>query len=318
MAAAGLAACGGSEETPPPRTPRRWPTIPRRARSPRGRSVLSAPCPRRPRHPTTRCPLPASTSGACSTTTCGCRRNHDIACNSCHPLSGFGADGEATSPGHQGQRGDRNSPTSLNAALHIAQFWDGRAADVEEQAKGPILNPVEMAMPSEAAVVAMLKSIPDYPGLFAAAFPDSAEDAVTYDHMATAIGAFERGLVTPGPFDDFLGGDYTALSPDAQKGLELFLDVGCIACHVGPAVGGGMHQKLGLIEPYETRGHGPPQGHGQRRGQVLLQGPVAAQRRGDRPLPPRRKRPRTSVRWSGSWAAISSARTSTPNRCGSW
>ncbi|MBW2446330.1 MAG: c-type cytochrome [Deltaproteobacteria bacterium] len=255
MAAAGLAACGGSEETPPPAPPPVADDSEARALAARAAGALgalpaSAATPDRPMPPA-RVDL-----GRMLYYDLRLSKNHDIACNSCHPLSGFGADGEATSPGHQGQRGDRNSPTSLNAALHIAQFWDGRAADVEEQAKGPILNPVEMAMPSEAAVVAMLKSIPDYPGLFAAAFPDSADDAVTYDHMATAIGAFERGLVTPGPFDDFLGGDYAALSPDAQKGLELFLDVGCIACHVGPAVGGGMYQKLGLIEPYETEDTG--------------------------------------------------------------
>ena len=88
-------------------------------------------------------------------------KNHDISCNSCHQLNNFGVDGEATSPGHKGQRGDRNSPTSLNAALHVAQFWDGRAADVEAQAKGPILNPIEMAIADEATAVAVIESIPD-------------------------------------------------------------------------------------------------------------------------------------------------------------
>jgi len=180
----------------------------------------------------------------------------DIACNSCHPLDRFGVDNQPTSPGHMGQRGDRNSPSTFNAALQIAQFWDGRAADVEEQAKGPILNPAEMAMPSEQAVVALLKSIPAYPTLFAAAFPGSTEEAVSYDHLALAIGAFERKLITPGPFDDFVGGDYSALSSDARKGLELFMDVGCITCHAGPTVGGTMYQKLGLVEPYETQDPG--------------------------------------------------------------
>ncbi|NNL65840.1 MAG: cytochrome-c peroxidase, partial [Myxococcales bacterium] len=183
-------------------------------------------------------------------------KNHDISCNSCHRLDAFGVDGEPTSPGHKGQRGDRNSPTVYNAALHVAQFWDGRAADVEEQAKGPILNPVEMSMGGETDVLAVLNSIPDYPGLFAAAFPESSSDAVSYDNLALAIGAFERRLITPGPLDDFLEGDLDALSKDAQRGLELFLDVGCATCHNGAAVGGGMYQKLGLVEPYETEDTG--------------------------------------------------------------
>jgi cytochrome c peroxidase len=182
--------------------------------------------------------------------------NNGIACNTCHQLDNFGVDGEPTSPGHEGVRGERNSPTVYNAALHTAQFWDGRAADVEEQAKGPIMNPVEMAMGSETDVLAVIDSIPDYPALFAAAFPEASDDPVTFDNISIAIGAFERALMTPGPLDDFIGGDYDALSEDAQKGLELFLDVGCITCHAGPAVGGGMYQKLGLIEPYETEDTG--------------------------------------------------------------
>jgi cytochrome c peroxidase len=182
-------------------------------------------------------------------------KNQEISCNSCHQLDRFGVDGEPTSPGHQGQRGDRNSPTSLNAALHIAQFWDGRAADVEAQAKGPILNPVEMAMPSEAAVITLLNSIPGYGPRFAAAFPGD-EDPVTYDNLANAIGVFERGLMTPAPLDRFIAGDANALSAEQQAGLERFIDTGCTTCHVGPAVGGGMYQKLGLVKPYETEDPG--------------------------------------------------------------
>jgi len=182
-------------------------------------------------------------------------KNHDISCNSCHQLDRFGVDGETTSPGHRGQRGDRNSPTSLNAALHFRQFWDGRAADVEEQAKGPILNPVEMAMASEADVLATLRSIPGYAPMFAAAFPDAA-DPITYDNVGLAIGAFERGLLTPGPLDSFIAGDPNALSAAQQAGLARFIDTGCTTCHVGPAVGGGMYQKLGLVKPYETEDPG--------------------------------------------------------------
>ena len=178
-------------------------------------------------------------------------KNHDIACNSCHQLDRSGVDGEPTSPGHQGQRGGRNSPTVMNAGLHVAQFWDGRAADLEEQAKGPILNPVEMAMSSEEQVVAVLKSIPGYPPLFAAAFPGE-PDPVSYENMATAIGAFERGLVTPSPFDLYLAGDDEALSPAAQAGLEKFYALGCTTCHNGVGIGGGIYRKLGQVNPYPT------------------------------------------------------------------
>ena len=175
----------------------------------------------------------------------------DIACNSCHDLARFGVDGEPTSPGHEGQRGGRNSPTVLNAALHLAQFWDGRAADVEEQAKGPILNPIEMAMPDEATVVALLANDTEYPKLFSAAFPGEA-DPVTYDNLGLAIGAFERRLMTPARFDDFIGGDASALRGAELEGLDTFVRTGCISCHNGPAVGGGMYQKIGLVRAYET------------------------------------------------------------------
>lgn len=178
-------------------------------------------------------------------------KNHDVSCNSCHDLAKSGVDGEATSPGHRGQRGDRNSPTVYNAALHVAQFWDGRAADVEAQAKGPVLNPIEMAMESEAAVIGVLESIPGYAPLFAAAFPDESEP-ITYDNMARAIGAFERRLITADRFDAFVSGQDSAINAEELAGLEEFLDAGCITCHMGPAIGGGMYRKLGLVTPFET------------------------------------------------------------------
>ena len=177
-------------------------------------------------------------------------KNHDISCNSCHQLDNFGQDGEPTSPGHKGQRGGRNSPTSLNAALHIAQFWDGRAEDVEAQAKGPILNPIEMAIADEATAVAVIQSIPGYPPMFEAAFGD---DAVTYDRIADAIGAFERGLVTPSPVDAFLKGDASALDTQQLAGMKTYIDVGCTSCHNGVGVGGSGYFKLGMVQPYETK-----------------------------------------------------------------
>ena len=181
-------------------------------------------------------------------------KNHDIACNSCHRLDGFGVDGEPTSPGHKGQRGGRNSPTVYNAALHVAQFWDGREPTVEAQALGPVLNPIEMAMPGPEAVVAVLESIPGYAAPFAAAFPG--DHPITYEHMGAAIGAFERGLVTPGRFDRYLSGEVAALSEAEQAGLDLFVTTGCVTCHGGAALGGAMYQKLGLVEAYETADEG--------------------------------------------------------------
>lgn len=175
-------------------------------------------------------------------------KNQDKSCNSCHLLSKYGVDGEPTSEGHKKQRGDRNSPSVFNAGGHFVQFWDGRAATLEDQAKGPVLNPVEMAMADEASVVKVLKSIPGYAPLFKKAFPANAEP-ITYDNMAKAIGAFERTLVTPSRFDKFLSGDEKALNDAEKKGLALYLDTGCTACHMGPAFGGEMYQKLGLVKP---------------------------------------------------------------------
>ena len=182
-------------------------------------------------------------------------KNHDIACNSCHLLDQFGVDGAPTSTGHRGQRGSRNAPTVYNAAFHVAQFWDGRAANVEEQAKGPPLNPIEMAMSSETAVEVVLQSIPGYALRFQDAFPRKSPP-ITYDQMARAIGAFERRLVTPSRFDRFQRGELGALSAQELAGLELFMSTGCVSCHNGPAIGGRMYQKLGLIHPYPTQDQG--------------------------------------------------------------
>lgn len=182
-------------------------------------------------------------------------KDQKISCNSCHKLNTFGVDNEPTSPGHKGQRGGRNSPSVYNAALHIAQFWDGRAANVEAQALGPILNPIEMAMPSEAAVLERLKKDQKTVDSFKAAFPGEA-DPVTYKNVGAAIGAFERTLLTPSRFDDFLKGNNDALSAQEKKGGELFVKTGCVACHNGATIGGQMYQKLGLVKEYQTKDMG--------------------------------------------------------------
>jgi cytochrome c peroxidase len=182
-------------------------------------------------------------------------KSQELSCNSCHMLDTFGVDNKPTSTGHRGQLGGRNSPSVYNAAFHTVQFWDGRAADVEEQAKGPVLNPVEMAMPSEEAVVNVIKSIPGYADLFAKAFPGEA-DPITYDNIAKAIGAFERKLVTPARYDQFVSGDEKAITEAEQKGLKTFMEVGCGSCHMGATFGGTMYQKLGVVKPWDTKDMG--------------------------------------------------------------
>jgi cytochrome c peroxidase len=176
-------------------------------------------------------------------------KSQTISCNNCHKLDAYGVDNEPTSEGYRNQRGDRNSPTVYNAAAHFVQFWDGRAADVEAQAKGPILNPVEMAMASDKQVVAVLKSMPEYVGAFRRAFPKE-KDPVTFDNAANAIGTFERKLLTPARWDNFLKGDPAALTPDEQAGFNVFYETGCETCHAGALVGGNLYQKLGNVKPY--------------------------------------------------------------------
>ena len=181
--------------------------------------------------------------------------NDKISCNSCHGLNNYGVDNEPTSPGHEGKRGDRNSPTTMNAALHIAQFWDGRASDVEEQALGPILNLVEMGMPNKGVVVQKIQAIDEYQVLFAEAFSES-KHPFNYDNIGKAIGAFERTLLTPSRFDDFLNGDEDALNKSEKKGLKKFMRMGCANCHNGVAIGGNSYKKIGVVEAYETEDMG--------------------------------------------------------------
>jgi cytochrome c peroxidase len=178
-------------------------------------------------------------------------KGHDVSCNSCHSLKDYGVDGQRVSSGHLGQLGNRNSPSVYNAAAHIAQFWDGRAASVEEQAKGPILNPVEMAMGSEAEVIATLKAIPGYQSAFQDAFPNSPEP-VTFDNVALAIGAFERRLVTPSRWDRFMAGDRNAITAAEMAGHHEFMQAGCSNCHNTPFVGGQMFQKLGVEKQWPS------------------------------------------------------------------
>lgn len=175
-------------------------------------------------------------------------------CNSCHDLSKYGVDNLPTSPGDAGKNGDRNSPTVLNAALHTMQFWDGRAKDVEEQAGMPILNPVEMAIPSKDFLVKKLKGVKEYVSMFSAAFPNES-DPLTYANIQNAIAAFERKLITPSRFDNFMNGDLTALNKQEKNGLKLFMETGCTTCHNGALLGGNMFQKFGIGIDYRSLTH---------------------------------------------------------------
>ncbi|MCA6063656.1 cytochrome-c peroxidase [Thalassolituus marinus] len=172
-----------------------------------------------------------------------------ISCNSCHNLSMGGTDNLKTSIGHNWQQGPINSPTVLNSSMNVAQFWDGRAADLKEQAGGPIANPGEMAF-THTLAVSVLQSIPGYVNEFRLVFGD---DAINIDRVTDAIAEFEKTLVTPGSrFDQWLLGYENAITANEKAGYELFKNSGCVACHNGPAVGGSSFQKMGLVQPYQT------------------------------------------------------------------
>jgi len=180
--------------------------------------------------------------------------NNSQSCASCHRLDdGFaGVDNLPTSPGARGEQGTRNSPTVLNSGWQDSQFWDGRAEDLVEQAKQPILNPIEMGMPHENAVEEKVRGIGEYQDAFAAAFPND-QPAISYQNIAEAIAAFERTLITPSRFDDFLAGNADALSEAEQRGLETFLKVDCNSCHDGVLVGGETYEPVGKENPYENQ-----------------------------------------------------------------
>jgi cytochrome c peroxidase len=180
--------------------------------------------------------------------------NDTQSCASCHILDNgiAGVDNLPTSPGAKGELGTRNSPTVLNAGWQDSQFWDGRAEDLVEQAKGPILNPIEMGMPDEQTVEKKIRGIAEYQDAFAAAFPDD-KPAISYQNIAEAIAAFERTLITPSRFDDFMKGDADALSAAEQRGLEAFIKIDCKTCHDGTLVGGETYEPLGKENPYENQ-----------------------------------------------------------------
>ncbi|AJQ97901.1 cytochrome-c peroxidase [Gynuella sunshinyii] len=172
-----------------------------------------------------------------------------ISCNSCHNLSMGGTDNLTSSIGHNWQQGPINAPTVLNSSMNVAQFWDGRAADLQAQAGGPIANPGEMAS-SHTLAVDVLQSIPEYVMEFEQVF---GSDKITIDEVTQTIAEFEKTLVTPNSrFDKWLLGDNSAINQEELAGYNLFKNSGCTACHNGAAVGGRSFQKMGLVAPYQT------------------------------------------------------------------
>jgi cytochrome c peroxidase len=179
-------------------------------------------------------------------------KNHDVSCNSCHNLEAYGVDNKAVSSGHKKQLGGRNSPTVYNAAGHFVQFWDGRSPHVEHQATQPVLNPIEMAMKDPDSAARTLASIPGYVKSFATAFPEKNEP-ITLKNAGIAMGAFERGLVTPSRWDNFLAGEADAITSEEKQGFNVFQQTGCASCHGGTLVGGQMYQRVGTIEPWPSQ-----------------------------------------------------------------
>lgn len=169
-------------------------------------------------------------------------RSHQVACATCHELAHFGTDGQKTSPKGKGRR---NAQSVLNAGNHLALFWDGRASTLEAQAKAALVDPSELALPDANVALEVLRAIPGYQPLFAKAFPDQ-PDPITVDTVAKALAAFERTLVTPSTFDTYLKGNERAFTEAEHQGLLTFMSLGCMVCHKGEGVGGGMFQSLGF------------------------------------------------------------------------
>lgn len=176
-------------------------------------------------------------------------RSGFISCNSCHNLSRGGSDNLPTSIGHHWQEGPINSPTVLNASLHYAQFWDGRAETLQEQAAGPIDNPLEMAY-THTLAVEVLRSIPAYVEMFERVYGTT---EITIDEVTDAIAEFEETLVTPNArFDQWLLGDDDAITEQELRGYQTFKQIGCAACHYGEALGGKDFHRMGIVHEYLT------------------------------------------------------------------
>ncbi len=179
--------------------------------------------------------------------------NHSQSCNSCHNLNNdaAGVDHLKVSIGALGSIGERNAPTTWNAGLHVAQFWDGRAKTLAQQAKFPLFNAKEMAMTSESQVIERLNS-KGYAVNFKDAFPKKLSP-ITIENIAQALAAFQRTLISKDRFDDYLAGDKNAINRSEKAGLRMFIEKGCVACHNGAVLGGQLFMKMGIVHPYPNK-----------------------------------------------------------------
>jgi cytochrome c peroxidase len=177
-----------------------------------------------------------------------------VGCVSCHQPDKWASDGLALAKGTSGRVNPRNSPSVFNAFLQTSEHWRGDRESVEDQARRALVGPASFGLASEADAASKIAALPGYEGAFREAFP-GAEAPVSAEHWATAIGAYERTLVTKGPFDAFLGGDANALSADARAGLAAFIDTGCAECHAGPLLGGREFKKFGRFFDYVSLTH---------------------------------------------------------------
>jgi cytochrome c peroxidase len=172
----------------------------------------------------------------------------NMSCSSCHQPALYGTDGRPRSIGVQQRPHPRNAPTVLNAALNIIH-WRGDRDGLEDQVAKALTSPITSGQPDTKALIERLNRVSGYASLFTAAFPDE-PNPISAENIASAISAFERTLLTPSPFDAYLAGDQSALSPMARAGLEKFINTGCIACHEGAGIGGSVYRKFGIVEDY--------------------------------------------------------------------
>jgi cytochrome c peroxidase len=176
-------------------------------------------------------------------------KDGSTSCASCHDFSDGGDDGRPVAVGISGKPLDFNAPSWFNAGYNFSQFWDGRAATLEEQVDGPLLHPDEMAS-NWSSVLEKLSADETYAARFSDLY-----DGVTADAVRDAIATFERSLVTlDAPFDRYLRGDAAAISKEAKRGYKLFKSYGCASCHQGRLIGGNLYQKLGVVKPYYVYG----------------------------------------------------------------
>jgi cytochrome c peroxidase len=172
-----------------------------------------------------------------------------VSCAKCHQPTLYGTDALRRSIGNHDKLLPRNAPTVFNTALQFAQHYGGNRRDVEEQAVKALVSPLAYGNSDYAAAEVKLRAIPGYRPLFEQAFPGEAEP-VNAENWGKAVGAYERVLLTPAPFDRYLKGDTDALSAQSRRGLGKFMSFGCSGCHSGVTVGGQMFQKFGVTQDY--------------------------------------------------------------------